>query len=43
VPGSACYFPHDEIPNVKRERKTYKDWVKKHGEERVRDKKRRLK
>jgi hypothetical protein len=31
VPGSGCYFPHDEVPNVKKERKTYQDWIKKHG------------
>jgi hypothetical protein len=43
VPGSAIYFPHDEIPSYKRERKTYKDWIKKHGDETTRDRKRRLK
>lgn len=43
MPGSACYYPHDEIPNIKKERKTHKDWIKKHGDESERDRKRRLK
>lgn len=32
-PGSGTYNPHDSITKIRLNKTSYKDWLKKHGEE----------
>jgi hypothetical protein len=43
VPGSGCYYPHDSVPNIKKERTNHHFWIDKHSKMREMSRKRSLK